>query len=236
MPNKYVDFVSDEVFLEEVKKVVESYFNREEEYPELTELLKRNKYGIDEFKAIFDISVNNLTFKQWTKNEKIRQAGKKVENKIGEFHQQLLGRVDGWEDLGIGDKTKVDLRKEDNSIFIELKNKKNTINGDSGKAVRNKLEDLAKKYPDAICYWAYIVHGTYKAEDVIWKKKNYENNERIRRISCDKVYELVTGDPNALEKTFDALPKAIGDILETELEFSDEDEKLIKEFKEYIFD
>ena len=37
-------------FLEEVKKVVECYSNREEEYPGPTELLKRNKYGIGEFK------------------------------------------------------------------------------------------------------------------------------------------------------------------------------------------
>ena len=71
---------------------------------------------------------------------------------------------------------------------------------------------------------------------LIWVKKNYENNERIQKISCDKVYELVTGDPHALEKTYDALPKAIEDILGITIEFSDTDQQLISEFKDYIFD
>ena len=57
-----------------------------------------------------------------------------------------------------------------------------------------------------------------------------------RRISCDKVYELVTGDPHALKKTFRAIPIAINDILGTKKEFSKEDKKIIKEYEDHIFD
>ena len=51
-----------------------------------------------------------------------------------------------------------------------------------------------------------------------------------------KVYELVTGDPHALKKTFRAIPIAINDILGTEREFSQEDKKIIKEYEDHIFD
>ena len=63
----------------------------------------------------------------------------------------------------------------------------------------------------------------------------YETNERIRQISCDKVYELITGDPDALKKTYEALPKAIADILDINIEFSDNDQILLAEFKDDIF-
>ena len=234
--NKYVEFVSDEIFREEVKKVLDSYPDENQKILEPVDLLKKSKSGLDEFKIMFDMCNNGLTFKEWTDAEIVRQNGKSVENKMGEFHQQLLGRVEGWEDLGIGDNSHVDLKNKERHIYIELKNRKNTTNGDSGKAVRQKLEKIIEEDSEAVAYWAYIIHGTYKSENTLWSKKGFEDNERIRRISCDKVYELVTGDPNALKKTFDAIPIAISDILNKKIEFSDEDKKLINEYKEYIFD
>lgn len=233
--NKYVDFVSDEDFIEEVRNVLDTYPDIAKEIPTPIELLKGYDHGIDEFKLIFDMCANQMDLNNWTKAEIIRQNGKKIENKMGEFHQQLLGHVDGWIDLGIGDDSHVDLKNEEETIFIELKNKKNTTNGDSGKQVRNKLEAIVKDNENAICYWAYIIQGSYKSEDKVWKKKDYITNDRIRQISCDKVYELITGDPHALEKTYDALPKAISDILGITIEFSENDQTLLSEFKERIF-
>lgn len=233
--NKYVEFVSDEEFLEEVQKVIDTYPDVNQDPPTPSDILKNYNHGIDEFKAMFDMCVNQMDLNNWTKSEKIRQDGKKIENKMGEFHQQLLGYVDGWIDLGIGDDSHVDLKNEEETIFIELKNKKNTVNGDSLNQVRNKLEDIAMNNENAICYWAYIIQGSYKSEDKVWVKKGYETNERIRQISCDKVYELITGDPDALKKTYEALPKAIADILDINIEFSDNDQILLAEFKDDIF-
>lgn len=233
--NKYVEFVSDEDFIEEVQKVIDNYPDVNQAPPTPSDILKNYKHGIDEFKAMFDMCVNQMDLNNWTKAEKIRQDGKVIENKMGEFHQQLLGHVDGWIDLGIGDDSHVDLKNEDETIFIELKNKKNTVNADSSAQVRSKLENIAKNNEKATCYWAYIIQGNYKSEDKVWVKKGFTTNERIRRISCDKVYELITGDPSALEKTYDALPKAIADILGISINFSEQDQKLLSEFKEHIF-
>ena len=136
--------------------------------------------------------------------------------------------------MGVGDETEVDLKKEDNTIFIELKNKYNTMNSSSTKTCREKLENILKHYPDAIVYWAYIISKDYKSTEEVWVYKGQVDN-RIRKITGDKVYELITGDPKALEKTFIAIPKAINDILGEKYILNADDEEIMKEYKKYIF-
>ena len=231
--NKYVEFVSDEDFLECVRKVVEAYQSLDETVSP-TSILKESKNTIDEFKTIFDVCVNRISFDEWLKFELTRQQDKTINNKIGEFHQELLGKVDGWVDLEIGDKTETDLKKEDNTVFIELKNKYNTMNSSSEKTCREKLEKVIEKYPDATAYWAYVISKNYKSEDRIWKYQQRED-ERIRRISGDKLYAMITGDSQALEKTFNAIPKAIVEILGRDYKLTEEDEKLQIEYNNIIF-
>lgn len=216
--NKYVDFVSDEDFLKCVKKVIDTYIMYNESRHHL-DVLKKSKNTVDEFKTIFDVCVGKITIEDWTKFELIRQYDKAINNKVGEFHQELLGKVDGWVDLGVGDETKLDLKKEDNSIFIELKNKYNTMNSSSTDKCREKLEKILEDYPNATAYWGYVVNKNYKSEDRVWVYHG-RKDERIRRISGDKVYKLITGDDDALEKTFNAIPKAIVDILGKDYELS----------------
>lgn len=231
--NKYVEFVSDEDFLECVRKVVEAYQSLDENVTP-TSILKESKNTIDEFKTIFDVCVNQISFDEWLKFELTRQQDKTINNKIGEFHQELLGKVDGWVDLGIGDETEIDLKKEDNTVFIELKNKYNTMNSSSEKTCREKLEKVIEKYPDATAYWAYVISKNYKSEDRTWKYQQRED-ERIRRISGDRLYTMVTGDSKALEKTFNAIPKAIVEILGEDYKLTEEDEKLQVEYNNIIF-
>ncbi len=231
--NKFIDFVSDKDFLECVKKVVEAYQSLDENVTP-TSILKESKNTIDEFKTIFDVCVNQISFDEWLKFELTRQQDKTINNKIGEFHQELLGKVEGWVDLGIGDETEIDLKKEDNTVFIELKNKYNTMNSSSEKTCREKLEKVIEKYPDATAYWAYVISKNYKSEDRIWKYQQRED-ERIRRISGDRLYTMVTGDTKALEKTFNAIPKAIVEILGEEYKLTEEDEELQVEYNNIIF-
>ena len=217
----------------DAEKVVEAYQSLDENVTP-TSILKESKNTIDEFKTIFDVCVNQISFDEWLKFELTRQQDKTINNKIGEFHQELLGKVEGWVDLGIGDETEIDLKKEDNTVFIELKNKYNTMNSSSEKTCREKLEKVIEKYPDATAYWAYVISKNYKSEDRIWKYQQRED-ERIRRISGDRLYTMVTGDPKALEKTFNAIPKAIVEILGEEYKLTEEDEELQVEYNNIIF-
>lgn len=231
--NKYVEFVSDEDFLECVKHVIDFYLSDEYQEEPMT-VLKESKNGIDAIKTIFDITVKQIGFDGWANKEMERQQDKTINNKIGEFHQELLGKVEGWVDLGVGDETEIDLKKEDNTVFIELKNKHNTMNSSSTKTCREKLENVIEQYPDATAYWAYIISRKYRSENRVWKYQGRED-EKIRRISGDLLYEMITGDSNALEKVYEAIPKAIVDLLGEDYKLLPYDEKLMKEFQEFIY-
>ena len=220
------------IFLECVKHVTDFYLDDYQKTPIV--VLKESRNDIDTIKTIFDITVKQIGFDGWANKEMERQQDKTINNKIGEFHQELLGKVDGWVDLGIGDETEIDLKKEDDTVFIELKNKHNTMNSSSKKIYREKLENVIEMYPDATAYWAYIISRKHKSENLAWKYQGRED-ERIRRISGDLLYEMITGDPDALEKVYEAIPKAIADLLGEDYELLPYDKKLMEEFREFIY-
>ncbi len=213
--NKYVSFVSNEHFLKCVKWVCDSYPSSDTVNDEL---LQRN--GIDPFKMIFDIMNSKTNLEKWRTSEYTRQADKTINNRIGDFHQKLLGGVDGWTDLGVGDDTKLDLKKDDDTIFLELKNKFNTVNSDSLSKVREKLETNLKNFPNSVNYWAFIVHknGTSGESDWIHRK---ENNLNIRKIWGDDIYTMITNQKGSLEKVWNVLPSAINDTLSSNHELKD---------------
>ncbi len=78
----------------------------------------------------------------WEVAEKARLKQKVLEMKMGNFHEELLGKLPGWETLPVGHKTGMDVRKLDDSVFLEVKNKYNTCNADGLKQVNEKLARL----------------------------------------------------------------------------------------------
>ena len=77
--NRYVEFVSDEDFLECIKHVVDAYLiTKDMETP--IELLYESKNTIDEFKTLFDVCVNQIGFDEWANTELLRQSDKTINN------------------------------------------------------------------------------------------------------------------------------------------------------------
>ncbi|MDA1061045.1 MAG: Eco47II family restriction endonuclease [bacterium] len=221
MPNKYVDFVTDEKFEECVMHVCKEFENTGNIDDE-----KLQKNGIDPIKMTFDMIKGKMNFKEWRKKESERQDDKSVNNAIGEFHQMLLGGVSGWTDLGIGSESHLDLQKNDDSIFMEIKNKENTVNSGSLQNVRDKLEKQSEKKPDALCYWAYVSAKNGKSEEKEWKGEN--ENPNIRRLSGSKIYEVVTGDAKNLEKVWMALRLAIKNVCNSNFTSTEPDKEIFK--------
>jgi len=232
MPNTYVEFVSDKHFEKCVKHVCKEF-----------EKIGKNiadedlqKHGIDPIKMTFDMIKHGISFDEWKIKEKERQDDKSVNNTIGEFHQMLLGGVSGWTDLGIGDESKLDLQRNDNAFFLELKNKQNTVNGDSLKQVRKKLEDKAGKYNKAKCYWAYLIAENGKSEDKDWVYVHAKNNSsNIRRLTGAKIYGLVTGDEANLKLVWEKLPLAIKNVCNTSFTISLIDNKIFEQWFKNAF-
>ncbi|GAA5819292.1 MAG: Eco47II family restriction endonuclease [Methanobrevibacter sp. CfCl-M3] len=229
----YLDFIKDDDFKKSVNHVLKGYSIKTRNQ-NIIDLLKEYDNTIDEFKLLFDLYGNRTTLKSWKEAEILRQNDKTVNNYIGEFHQMVLGSVRGWTDLGIGDKSEIDLKKNDNSIFVELKNKFNTMNSSSEKECRRKLEKIVQEYPNSTAYWAFIISKDHKSVNTVWTSKNYKTDHRILKVSGNEIYKIVTGDSNALNKTFKALNLVLNDIV-SEYSLSNEDQRILSDFSNNIF-
>ncbi len=178
------------------------------------------KFGsnvIDPFSAVFNMAGFKLSYDDWHKTETTRQAQKTLQNHIGEFHQKILGSVNGWSDLERGNV--VDLSSEKQMIIAEIKNKYNTISGGKLSELYNSLDRLvmpkASKYKNYTAYYVTIIPKNKKRTNSLFtpsdkdRGKKCEDNELIREIDGASFYELVTGSKNALRDLFDVLPKVV---------------------------
>jgi len=168
------------------------------------ERLERNR--IDPWGLLFELSLSDKSIEDWLSEEEARQLQKTINQAVGEFHQILLGNCEGWEDLGVGDDSKLDVSKRDDSIFAEIKNKYNTMNSDAENSVFTKMHQIRRLRPETTVYLVQIVPRI--SCDRIWKKKK-NTDEKLRRISGDVFYEMVTGQKNALYELAEVLPESI---------------------------
>ena len=172
---------------------------------------------IDPFSALFDASCQGISLEQWIRQEKSRQTQKTLQNAIGEFHQNILGSISGWKNLGSGNIA--DLINEDKRIIAEIKNKFNTTKGNHKTAIYEDFKKLLDKdHARYSCYYVEIIPQAKKEYDKPFcpsdnrKGKRKPKNSRIRITDGRSFYSLVSGEKNALEQLYLVLPKVIGDI------------------------
>ncbi len=205
-PNKYLSFISDEHFSKAIEHVRLASQSASEDFLLRYSLKQFSKEIIDPFKMLFDLyDIRQSGYKEWVKGEIERQLDKTINNKIGEFHQLILGGVPGWQDLGVGHESEIDLAKEDNSMFIELKNKHNTMNSSSAEKCGDKLMAVLAQHPEAKAYWGYIVAKNPIGGEAQWSyKKNRKtiSHPNLYKAWGSRVYEIVTGNPAHLRETW----------------------------------
>lgn len=173
------------------------------------------KNAIDPFAALFEMSIFSLKdIGAWKKAEQQRQQQKTLQNKVGLFHQKILGALRGWEDLKTG--KLVDICCHDKKIVAEVKNKHNTTKGSDKVVIYDNLDKvLVSDYVGYTGYYVEIIPKSPKRYNEPFAppdnktKANRLLNERIRVIDGVSFYALATGVNNALEQLFDALPAVI---------------------------
>jgi hypothetical protein len=171
---------------------------------------------VDPFSALFDASYQGISLSQWLELEKTRQIQKTFQNEIGSFHQQILGSIDGWEDLEKGNI--VDIRNNKRKIIAEIKNKFNTTKGNHKIAIYDDLNLLLNnEYKGYTAYYVSIltkkrINKTFIPSDNKTKQKRPEN-KNIIEIDGKSFYTIVTGDNNALYKLYKIIPEVLSEIL-----------------------
>ena len=204
MSNYNLGFVSDEVIYNHVKDTVLKYQRR-------IDLDKFNSNLIDPIKLTFDAKVYGKSFEEIIETECVRQIDKSNTNHIGYFHQHLFKYAgNGWEVPPHG----FDIVNEERKIYVEMKNKHNTMNAASSRDTYMGMQAQILADGDSTCYLVEVI--AKKSQNITWEgsfKGYYYSDRRIRRISMDKFYEVVFGDKYAFFKLCQALPSILDDVV-----------------------
>lgn len=184
---------------------------------------KRKEFGknvIDPFAAMFEMAGFGLDHAGWVRAELMRQAQKTLQNHVGEFHQNILGAVKGWENMHTG--SVVDLVSDEHKVVAEVKNKHNTLSGGKRSDQYSNLEKLvmpkASRYHDYTSYFVTIIPRSPERFDRFFTPSEKETgancpeNALIREVDGASFYQIVTGEKDALAQLFDILPKVIEGI------------------------
>lgn len=207
MKNKYVDFISDDHFLNCVANLHKAYLKAK------NNITKKNFYNnkVDTIKLTFDAKFNDIDEESLIQTEILRQIDKSINNSIGTFHEQILGGIKGFE---VGNLSGFDVKAKDDSLFADIKNKHNTMNSSSAEALFQKLSRYADNYKKSKCYWVQILAKNSFCEH--WKGdingKEYSHS-RVCKISGDQFYALLSGQEDALFQLYRKLPIVIEDYL-----------------------
>ncbi|MFW3383490.1 Eco47II family restriction endonuclease [Aliarcobacter butzleri] len=192
----------------DIKKLITSLINNFNEKIKNKDI---HSQVIDPFSAIIEASLNQLNYENWIKSETARQRQKSLQNSIGELHQKLLGCIKGVTDLSVGGV--IDIVCDDKKIIAEIKTKHNTVKKTDLSSVYVELENALQKneFKDYTAYYVEIIPAKPVKYNISFNpidnntKKQKTLREDIRRIDGKSFYELLTNDPQALQKINDKI-------------------------------
>lgn len=211
--NKYnLGYISDEDIYNHVKTTVLQYRRN-------IDLKEFNKNIIDPIKLTFDAKIYGQSMQQTIESECIRQIDKTNNNRIGYFHQYMFKYAgNDWVVPENGDHGGFDVLNDELHIYVEMKNKHNTMNAASSSDTYVKMQNKILHDDQATCMLVETI--AKRSQDIIWEvtinengRKQKYSHKRIRRVSMDKFYEIVFGDKDAFFKLCKALPQILDDVI-----------------------
>ncbi len=217
-------FISDEDILRHVKDTVITYRTA-------INLKEFNKNIVDPIKLTFDSKVYKHSIEAVINDECLRQIDKSNNNVIGYFHQNLFKYAGGAWKVPANGVTGFDVQNLSKHIYVELKNKHNTMNAASSQKTYIKMKRSILEDDQCVCMLVEVI--AKKSQNVKWEiqidGKKYAH-ERIRRVSIDKFYGIVFGDDEAFCKLCLVLPDILDDAL-SEIERNKEDNTVFDELR-----
>ena len=150
-----LDFISEEDFKKHVRATIMKYGEKLESY----DLKRFNSNLIDPIKLIFDKSVYRTSWEEIVNNEIFRQRDKSNNNDIGYFHQNIFSYFKGCEvpqtgwDVIYRNPDGIQMPDGDivHTIYVEMKNKHNTMNSASSAKTYIKMQGQILEDDDCAC-------------------------------------------------------------------------------------
>jgi hypothetical protein len=213
-----LSFISEQNFKQHVALTIQHYGEKLKSY----DLKKFNSNIIDPVKLIFDKTVYRYSWEEIVKNEISRQRDKSNNNDIGYFRQRIFHYIancsvpsTGWDvifqkDSGIG------LPDNDmvKTVFVEMKNKHNTMNSASSGKTYIKMQGQLLSDDNCACFLVEAI--AKKSQNITWAVSvdgTKQKHRRIRRVSIDRFYSLVTGLEDAFYQMCMTLPDVIAEVV-----------------------
>ncbi|MBQ5850951.1 MAG: Eco47II family restriction endonuclease [Lachnospiraceae bacterium] len=217
-----LSFISEDDFINHVKATIDKYGEKLDSF----DIARFNKNIIDPIKMIFDKTVYQSTWEEIVSNEIFRQRDKANNNDIGYFHQRIFEYMDNCHvpDNGTKGGWDVIFRKEDGielpdgervkTVYVEMKNKHNTMNSASAGKTYIKMQSQLLDDDDCACFLVEAI--ARKSQNIKWETSvdgKKVSHKKIRRVSLDQFYALVTGQEDALYQMCMVLPKVIEKVV-----------------------
>lgn len=170
-----------------------------------------SKNIIDPIKLTFDSSVYGKSMSQLINDEVARQIDKSNTNHIGYFHQNIFKYIgEEW----LVPQKGYDIVSEQQNIYVEMKNKHNTMNSSSSQKTYLRMQNTILKDKKAQCLLVEVI--AKESQNIVWEISldgERLSDKRIRRVSIDKFYEIVTGERQAFKILCEILPTVIKDVV-----------------------
>ncbi|WP_242631680.1 Eco47II family restriction endonuclease [Sedimentibacter sp. zth1] len=222
-----LDFISQENFEKHVANTIKEY----KDVLKSIDITKFNRNIIDPIKLLFDKNVFRTSFEEIIDIELHRQRDKSNNNSIGYFHQNIFKYINnctvpkqGWDVI-------VKIPNEP-IIYVEMKNKHNTMNSSSAQKTYLQMQNQILHSPNDICYLVEVISKC--SRNISWGcsvNHNHLEDERIRKVSIDKFYEIVTGDKDAFCKLCMQLPKTIEKLISNSNDLSVQQDTVVDGLK-----
>jgi hypothetical protein len=206
-----LSFIDDRDLFKHVKETIEKYrFS--------INLKEFNKNLVDPIKLTFDSKVYGKTIEEIIEMESVRQMDKSNSNHIGYFQQNIFKylyhkekKKSSWYVPQKG----FDIVNDTDKIYVEMKNKHNTMNSSSSQKTYTRMQNKILNTPNATCMLVEVI--AKNSQNIPWQVSldgESMSHVQIRRVSIDKFYELVTGEKEAFKQLVEALPNVMDDVLE----------------------
>ena len=199
-----LSFISDENLFNHAQETINKYrFS--------IDLQEFNKNLVDPIKLTFDSKIYGKSIEEIIESESLRQIDKSNTNHIGYFHQNIFKYLHGCFVPNQG----FDVINEERKLFVEMKNKHNTMNSASSQKTYIKMQNKILRDDEATCYLVEVI--ARNSQDIPWTISldgEKVSNKNIRRISIDKFYTMITGENEAFKSLCEVLPKVIDDVIE----------------------
>jgi hypothetical protein len=215
-----LSFISERDFTKHVGLTIQQYGDKLAAY----DLKKFNSNIVDPIKLIFDKTVYRYSWEEIVKNEIFRQRDKSNNNDIGYFHQGIFRYIagctvpaSGW-DVIFNRSGGIEVSDNDivKTVYVEMKNKHNTMNSASSGKTYMKMQGQLLADDDCACLLVEVI--AKKSQNVTWTVSvdgTSQKHKRIRRLSIDEFYKLVTGQEDAFYQMCAALPAVIDKVIES---------------------